>query len=214
MKVAFELTGEMPLIMHRDNIEGGERVKAWQKDPANKNVSVPGDDRSPPWTWHTYCYEDGEKIVMPQENIMAAMSKAGAQLILKKQKTFKEITQSGLIMASENCDFLCNDKEIAWADIDGLRDEVFAKQSEAAQDLGFSLFVKRAKIGTSKHVRVRPRFDDWKIRGTLNVMVQEITFDVLSKLFELAGRVGLGDWRPGCKTPGPFGMFTAKLRKV
>ena len=53
-KVAFELVGEMPLLMHWDNIEGGDTLKEWRQDPKNKNQSVPGDDRSPSWTWQTY----------------------------------------------------------------------------------------------------------------------------------------------------------------
>ena len=79
--------------------------------------------------------------------------------------------------------------------------------------MGFRLFVKRAKIGTSKHVRVRPRFDSWQIQGTINVLSPDISWEVLNTLFELAGRVGICDWRPGCKTPGPYGMFAAKLKK-
>lgn len=44
------LKGESPLLMHKDNIEFGERIKKWQKDPKNKDLSVAGDDRSPAWT--------------------------------------------------------------------------------------------------------------------------------------------------------------------
>ena len=75
-------------------------------------------------------------------------------------------------------------------------------------------FVKRAKIGTSKHIRVRPRFDSWQVRGELLVVEAALTFDIVSQLFELAGRVGLCDWRPGGKTPGTFGMFDSKLTKI
>jgi hypothetical protein len=35
---------------------------------------------------------------------------------------------------------------------------------------------------------------------------------VLSDIFNYAGRYkGLGDWRPGSKTPGTWGMFTAEV---
>jgi hypothetical protein len=52
------------------------------------------------------------------------------------------------------------------------------------------------------------------VRGEVTILAPEITFGNLETLFSLAGNVGLGDWRPGCKTPGSFGMFTATLKQV
>ena len=106
--VAFELNGVMPLIMHQDDVEASDTLMEWRKDPANKNLSVAGDDRSPAWTWHTYVYSDGTNITIPAANLMVALRQAGTQLILKKQKTFKEISQSGLLIPSEYLDFRCN----------------------------------------------------------------------------------------------------------
>lgn len=208
----FELVGTMALLMHSDNIEAADELDAWRKDPANKNSSRAGDDRSPAWTWQTYLYHDGEHVVMPQENIMVALRQGGAQMILKKQKTYKEISQSGLMISSEYCDFLCNGKKIPLSKLPA-RDVPYNKQAEWAEKNGFCLFAKRAKIGTSKHIRIRPRFDSWSVRGRVQVVAPEITEDVLQQLFTLAGRGGLCDWRPACKTPGPFGMFEAKLTK-
>jgi hypothetical protein len=103
---------------------------------------------------------------------------------------------------------------VAIADVLAVADATFVEQADMARELGFRLFIKRAKIGTSKHVRVRPRFDQWTARGEVVTTKQELTFDAVSKLFELAGSVGLCDWRPGCKTPGPFGMFTSRLKEI
>ena len=214
MNVAFELTGEMPLLMHADDVMASDTLTAWRRDPANKNVSVAGDDRSPAWTWQTYLYSDGEKVVLPSQNLMVAIRQAGAQIILKKQKTYKEISQSGLLIPTEYLDFFCGGQAIPMSAINAMRDKPFAVQAEAVQKMGFRLFAKRAVIGKAKHVRVRPRFDKWSLAGTIRILVPEITFDTLETLFDLAGRVGLSDWRPGCKTPGPFGMFSAKLRKI
>lgn len=211
-ELSFELKGIMPLLMHADDIAAADKLMAWRKDPANKNVSVAGDDRSPAWTWYTYCYSDGTNIAYPQENIMVALRQAGAQLILKKQKTFKEISQSGLLIMSEFCEFYANGKQVPITALRAIEKKPFAEQADAVQKLGFKLFVKRAKIGTSKHVRVRPRFDNWSIKGRIQILANEITPEILTQLFNLAGRVGLGDWRPGCKTPGPFGMFTATVK--
>ncbi len=211
--VQFTLTGDTPLLMHWDNIEGGDELSAWRKDPANKNFSVPGDDRSPPWTWQTYCYHDGDNIAMPGDNVMAALLYGGTQLILKRQKTFKEMSQSGLLIADEHVEFtFANGKQLALDDMAVVRDEPFATQAKFADKSGFKLFVKRAKVGQSKHVRVRPRFEHWQVRGEIKVMAQEITLDILTTMFNNAGRGGLCDWRPSTpKRPGPYGMFTAEV---
>lgn len=213
-KFQFTLNGFMPLLMHADNIEGSDDLQEWRKQPANKGVSVAGDDRSPAWTWQTYCYHDGEHIVMPSENVMVALRQAGAQMILKKQKTFKEITQSGLLISSEGCEFRIDGKQIKWSDIVAMREKTFSEQAAECRKIGFELFVKRARVGTSKHVRVRPKFKAWTVSGEILVLKQEITGDILQQLFELAGKAGLCDWRPAGKTPGPYGQADATVTEI
>lgn len=214
MQVRFELTGVMPLLMHQDDVEAADLLQKWRKDPANKNLSTPGDDRSPAWTWQTYLYHDGTHVVLPAANIAVALRQAGTQMILKRQKTFKELTQSGMLITTEFCEFRCHGNQIALADLAAVRDLPFTEQADRCRELGFRLFAKRARIGTSKNIRVRPRFDNWSVSGVIDVFALELTLPVLQQLFEIAGRVGLCDWRPGCKTPGPFGMFQAELAKV
>ena len=213
-RVHFELTGQTPLLFHADDVEASDSLSEWRKAPENKNLSVAGDDRSPAWTWQTYMYSDGTNVAWPSQNIMVGLRSAGAQITLKKQKTYKEISQSGLVIESEFCDFLCDGKQLGMEQITDLRDMTFKEQADAVQDLGFRLFVKRARVGQAKHVRVRARFDNWTIRGTISVVAPEITYEALTTLFEIAGRGGQGDWRPNCKTPGPFGMFQAELKKA
>ena len=210
----FTLTGFMPLLMHADNIEGADELKDWRKSPINKAITVAGDDRSPGWTWQTYCYHDGEHIVMPSENIMVALRQAGAQMILKRQKTFKEATQSGLLISNEACEFRNAGKQIKWADLVAMRELPFAQQSAACKKMGVDLFVKRARVGTSKHIRVRPKFSQWTVTGTVMVLKPEITPEVLQQLFELAGKAGLCDWRPAGKTPGPYGQSDAVVTEI
>jgi hypothetical protein len=209
----FELVGEMPLLMHWDNIEGGDVLKEWRQDPRNKNQSVPGDDRSPAWTWQTYLYNDGEFVTIPQDNIMSALMAGGSQLILKRQKTFKELSQSAILIATEHLRFeYGHGKQLSMAAVEAIRELPFAKQAKECESLGFRLFCKRAKIGQAKHVRVRPRFDQWKVSGDLHVISDDLPFDKLEAIFGYAGRAGLCDWRPSSpKRPGPYGMFAAKL---
>lgn len=167
--IEFTLTGEMPLLMHQDDVELADELEAWRKDPAHKNISKAGDDRSPAWTWQTYCYSDGEHLAIPSANIMVCLRSAGTQMILKKQKTFKELTQSGLLITSEFCEFTVGGKQIAVSDLEDMREKDFKAQANECRKHGFRLFVKRARVGSSKHVRVRPRFDSWQVRGTMPV---------------------------------------------
>lgn len=214
----FELTSRTAMLMHADSIDGATKLDKWRKDPANKNQSVAGDDRCPPWSWHTYVHHDGTFVAMPAQSIMACLRAAGAKMILKGRKTYKEATQSGLLIETEFCDLTIGpdrDVHIAVADIVAMRDEDFPEQMARAKRLGFELDARRARIGTKKHVRVRPKFATWRVSGRIQILTpQDIPVKVLAQLFDLAGNIGLGDWRPGCSTPGSFGMFSAKVKEV
>ena len=216
MKFKFTLKSISPLLLHADDVELSDQVKAWRVAPDNKQISVPGDDRSPPWTWMTYCYTNGTHITVPSDNLSACLLKAGAQVILKGQKTFKEATQCGLFIVHDHMPVLVDGKPIQVADINALRDFAFAKQAASVKDLGFTLFVKRAKVGAAKHVRVRARFEKWSLNGEVHVLAKEITEGHLKQIFDIAGFYkGLCDWRPGSpKSPGRFGRFEVSLEKL
>lgn len=200
------LSGMRDLLMHKDNIQHGERVKKWSKDPANKDVSVAGDDRSPAWTWIGYLYAEYGKVVIDSDNLMTMLREGGAQVSTGKgKKTFKAQTQSGIIV-----------NEIDYEPIKALLNENdFEKHLEITEELGITLFVKRAKIGMSKHIRVRPRFSNWQASGTITVTDPMLTKDVLQDILTFAGaRCGLCDWRPSSKSPGQFGTFVATLEEI
>ncbi len=94
----FQLDGLTPLLVHADDVEASDRLQEWRKAPENKSLSTPGDDRSPPWTWQTYLYTDGTHLTVPSDNVMVALREAGCEITLKRQTTFKALTQSGLVM--------------------------------------------------------------------------------------------------------------------
>lgn len=215
MNVRFELTGTMPMLMHHDDVEASDHLRLWRDAAENKNVTVRGDDRSPPWTWQTYLYSDGDQVTMPSANVWACLLKAGTKMTLKGNKTFKEASQNGMFPSTEFYQFLHDGKEVAIAPIIAIKDEPFEVHKALVEKLGFRLWSKRAKVGQVKHVRTRPRFDVWSVIGEFTAEAPELTFPVLQEMFRLAGQVGLGDWRPGSpKSPGPYGMFAAKLTKL
>jgi hypothetical protein len=217
-KYAVTITGKTPLLMHWDHIEWADKLDAWKNDPSNKKMSKAGDDRTPAWRWVGYAYHDGEQITIPSENIMRSIMEGGAMVLVpggRSGKTFKSQSQSGMMCLDQDWPLMVGGKTIAADKVHGLMAvDSFDEHNTAARALGFDLHVKRAKIGTSKHIRVRPMFRDWSCRGTLIVTDDQITEQVLKDILTYAGNYkGLCDWRPGSKTPGSFGMFSAEVSK-
>ena len=212
------LEGETPLLMHRDNIQFGERVRAWQQE--NRSLSVAGDDRTPAWSWIGSLYDDGEYVGLNADNMMTMLREGGAKVPTgAKNETYKRQTQSGIVLEEICPPLLVNGKRLEMAPISALLDEDdFATHVEAVREMGFDLLVKRAKVGTSKHIRVRPMFGKWAVITSLMVVDPKesgITREVLQKILNKAGSLcGLGDWRPSSRTPGQFGRFSATVEPL
>jgi hypothetical protein len=170
------------------------------------------------WIGSLYRNDAGE-IVLPTENLMRCLMEGGAMVLVpggKSGKTFKAQTQSGIMPREIGWPLCIDGKPINAAPIKKLlKERDFSVHKETVKELGFSLFLKRARIGQSKHIRVRPRFESWSATGELVVVDEQITDGVLADILEMSGKYkGLGDWRPSSKTPGTFGMFEATLRQI
>jgi hypothetical protein len=215
---SVRLFGETPLLMHWDNLDWAETMATWARDPAAKKSSVAGDDRSPAWRWLGYLYHESGLVVLPADNLMTVLREGGAKVPTgKKGATFKRQTQSGLLVNESAWPLTVEGKELPVARLMSMTmEEDFEKQKEAAVSAGFALFVKRARIGNAKHVRVRPRFDSWAVSGTISVLDDSITRDTLETILTYAGvQCGVGDWRPSSpKSPGPFGRFKAEVKRA
>lgn len=217
-KYNVEMTGLTPLLMHHDNVGFAEKVKAWQKDPANKGNSVAGDDRSPAWTWIGYAYHDGKTLGMPSDNLMTMLREGGAKVVKKGKETYKKHTQSGIMLDQQQFELLINSSSVPVSAIEPLiGNNTFTDHLDTAERLGFELLVKRAVVGRSKHVRVRPMFREWKLVGSFTVLDEErsgLTKEILQSVFDYAGALcGLGDWRPSSGASGTFGRFETKLTR-
>ena len=211
------LTGKTPLLMHHDNVDWADYMSAWASNPENRKSSRAGDDRFPAWRLIGCCYNDGESIAMPAGNIMRSIMEGGAMVPIpggKNGKTFKAQTQSGMMRLEPYWEFYCGGHRIPWKEIEAMQKvSRFSEHKELVRVLGFELKVGRARIGMQKHVRARPMFPaGWELRGSLVVWDEMITREVLGRILEFSGQYkGLGDWRPGGRTPGPYGMFEAKV---
>jgi hypothetical protein len=209
------LTGKTPLLMHADNIEWADLMEAWKKDPSNKKGSKAGDDRSPAFRWLGSVYHDTKQFMLPTDNFLRAIMGGGAQVPTGRgQKTFKAQTQSGCLTPEAFWPLLVNGQPIPIAPFFEKKEEKSFDQFQTlAAEYGFSLFLKRAKIGNAKHIRVRPRLDNWSTRGELIVTDEQLDLGVLKNILHYTGQYqGLGDWRPGGKTPGPWGMFQSEIK--
>jgi len=210
------IVGESPLLMHWDNLVFAAKMAAWGKDPGTKGTSVAGDDRSPAWRWLGNLYHEGGRVVLPADNLMTVLREGGAKVPTgRKGATYKRQTQSGLLVNESAWPLTIGGKPIPVAEFLALDHETdFATHEAAAAAHGFMLFVKRARIGNAKHVRVRPRFDEWSASGTITILDDTITPDILQTILSFAGvYCGVGDWRPSSpKSPGPFGRFRAVVK--
>ena len=215
--VEIQITEETPLLMHADSIDWADQMEQWKNDPENQKKSKAGDDRTPPWRWiGCLNYDDPEDgvVSIPSEYIMRSIMGGAAEVPTGRgKKTFKSQSQSGLLPESLHWPLLINGKTISMKKLQKFRAlSTFPEQRQAAEDMGFSLFVKRAGVGRTKHIRVRPRFDNWSTVGRIIIRDEQITKPILQTILDRAGRYkGLGDWRPGAPTPGPWGMFSAKV---
>jgi hypothetical protein len=210
------LTGESPLLMHADDLKWRAEVERYLADPQNKPTIKPGDDRTPAWKWVGYCYHDGKHLGIPSDNLMTVLREGGAKVPTgKKGGTFKRQSQSGLVVNQMMWPIVTTAGFVKWSDVSALTAERdYAAHEAAAASLGFELFAKTAKVGMSKHVRVRPRFNGWSITGTITVLDDSITPNIFQSILDMAGTYcGLGDWRPSSPSkPGPWGRFKAELQ--
>ncbi|MCP4677705.1 MAG: hypothetical protein GY854_19750 [Deltaproteobacteria bacterium] len=210
------LTGISPLLMHADNIEWRDQVTNWRNDPLHKKKGTAGDDRSPAWSWVGYVYHDGQNIGLPSDNLMTCIRDGASMVVVKGNKTFKSQSQSGILV-----------NEILWPiEVDGIPvsweptaalvgEEDFEEHKKIVSSCRYELSVKPAKVGTSKHIRVRPRFNKWQAAGTISVFDDMITPKVLDQILFMAGNYcGICDWRPKGRSPGQFGRFEAKVERI
>lgn len=209
------IQGLTPLLLHHDDIDWADHMTAWKDNPQNKRVSKAGDDRTPAWRWIGCLYRDDEYVGVAAENIARCFMEGGAMVPVpggKSGKTFKAQSQSGMKIDQMliPLDIHGNGHgSLEWSAIEPLLEvDDWREHPEAVKKLGFRLLTKRARVGASKHIRVRPRFDKWWLRFTISVWDEQLTEAAIRDIIHYAGTYkGLGDWRPGGKTPGSYGMF-------
>lgn len=212
----FAIEGVTPLLLHHNNIEERDRLELVRKRMKGGKA---GDDRSPPESWKGYLYTSDEtgNVCMPTENILTCLLVGGMKVKVGGKETLKTHSQR-IAFDRLDYDLFFDGKTIAKSKIDEIGGE-FGEHAQACRDLGFSLSVKPCTVGTSKHIRVRPKFNSWSFSGQFEIDDDDATIlglSALRELFAQSGRLsGLGDWRPSSpKRPGQYGRFTATIERA
>jgi hypothetical protein len=221
IRYRVKLTGVTGLIMHRDDVTSADRIKVWREERKRDKKVLKGDDRYPSWCWKTYLYTDGANVAFPTDNLSSGLSKAGVQFSLGGgKKSLKEAAVSSIMFPDEYFDFAPagHDPIKVKTIVDDIDDDAeFEACIAPAMGLGIILDVKRASVGQSKHVRVRPRFaPGWTMEGAfINTNPDMIPEDQQQQLWQYFGEfVGIGDWRPSApKKPGRHGKFTVEVTR-
>ena len=209
-------SGGSDILMHPNDVQWRDEMEKWAKDPANKGASRAGDDRTPAWRWVGNVYHDGKVVGIPSDNLMTAI-RGGATMVGVPgggKKTYKQASQSGLLVNEILWPIKVEGKTIPWAPIKEMVGvQEFEKHMAFVRELGFELFVKPANVNGRSHIRVRPRIFNWTAEGTITVLNDTFALELVRTFLENAGLYcGVGDWRPSApKSPGPFGRFAVSV---
>ena len=191
MQVNIELTGTTQLVMH--NAQLADPLNEWSKRIATlsgKRKKTEEDHEAiAKLELGGSLYVDSHgTIVMPAANIKRTIQQ-GAKL-----RKLGKAVERALLPAAPEFPLVYKGPQ----DAKGL-----------SEDLNFR-FRTSVKVGQSRVQRTRPRFQQWAVRSTFELLTDLLDMDDLQAVCEMAGLVeGLGDHR----TLGS-GRFRAKVTKA
>jgi hypothetical protein len=175
--VKVRIEGTAPLMQHRFPIPDLANLSKGGK----KNTGV--TDFSQEWREYLYVNKDGD-IFQPAIHIETAMVKAAANFKIqgKRGKTFKDLVSANVFI---------DPLEISH----GIK---IPEELDADADKILYLDIRPVVIQRARVIRLRPTFKPgWKLDFTINVIDDQMPFEVLNDILVLAGKtVGIGDFRP------------------
>lgn len=179
MLIKFQIVGTSPLLCNRFTEAAQAKVSASTTLVARGDKGTPREQAEP----KLYTGPNG-KPVIPSANLLRAMIDAGT--FVKAGKSKVSTARSSMVPAG-----------ISITEVD-----LPLTPSNWEVD-------SRSVVIPSTGGRImcqRPRFDVWRLSGTLDVDTDMFSEGMARELLDLAGqRVGLGDFRPARR--GPFGRF-------
>ncbi len=111
-------------------------------------------------------------IYQPAEHIFQSMVKAAVDFKFEKKRTYKDVVISGILVEPDEIPLIFNGS--------------------------YEIDARGAVVQRSRIVRWRPRFNNWKLQFTIDILDDEnISVPTLKEILERAGTTkGIGDYRP------------------
>jgi len=179
--VNVTIQGTAPLMQHRFPMpELSTMSKGGTKHTGAKDYTQ---------EWKEYLYTSNGMIIQPASHIEGAMVKAAASFKItgKRGKSYKDLFSANVFI-----------DPIEIPHNIPIPDELDCDADKQLYIDMRPVIVMRARV-----VRLRPTFKaGWSLSFTINVIDDELPFEILSDVLNLAGKtVGIGDYRP------KFGRF-------
>jgi hypothetical protein len=179
--VDVTIQGIAPLMQHRFPMPDlSQMSKGGKKSTGAKDYTE---------EWRDYLYTSSGQVVQPSSHIEGALVKAAAgfKITGKRGKSYKDLFSANVIV-----DPVEIPHGIAVPDM-----------LDCDPDKPLYIDMRPVIVMRARVVRLRPTFKPgWQLSFTINVTDDELPFEILSDVLNLAGKtVGIGDYRP------KFGRF-------
>lgn len=181
-EITAKLEGITPILFSRMTEEEAKAIQTGIRTPI-----VP--DRDPREIAEKKLYTKDGKSGIPYHMFFACLVEAGRRIKLNPRSniTSSRGTQLTSFLRLKG-DFYPFEDDQGW---------------EADVKMG-SLMVRGQRVAAPV---IRPRFDRWSFIVSFEMDEKRVSEETVKALFEEAGRVGLGSWRPSESKPGPYGQF-------
>ena len=188
--VVFTSLPGVPLIMHNPQTVDPENEWAQRMRPIldkkAKYRSVDELKELAMYEFYSGLYMDGDEYIIPGENVESMFNAASHGVT-----TISKAKAAG--------SFFCP-VDFRLTEFDGPKDPDKRYKDKMCQDR------RCVKIGTSRIMRVRPLFRNWKLRGKVCYLAETFTMDKVFRVLKEAGiKAALGDYRP------KFGRFSVEV---
>lgn len=212
--IVIKVTGRTELLMHNSRL-------ANPMDPATKELSAAyaewkrrkTDDAFEElsrveWSGSMYYFEADDTLIGPYwstDAFHACLKNAGAKIVKKGRTTFKNFVAAALIPGESDINPLT---------YRGFKPgEPAPRQLEALWADGNYRDIRPVRVGSSKVMRTRPKFQNWRFEVPFQLDTEILDIADLNRILVVAGQiVGLGDWRP--EKSGRRGRFTAVVQDL
>jgi len=189
------LKGNAPILPHRmtDETKEGLRTKGTKK--VDQNLT-------PQQIAARHVYRVNGHAGLPVRNVLACLISAGKFHAYKGKQKFSTRTSTMVTMFCRVD--LAPDDILIMTNNDG--EPIGADDFEASSDTGVNPNTNNAVVID------RPKFTDWQLQLEISVDEKEIDDKKFRALWNTAGQLGLGAWRP--EKRGFYGTFDAEVEAV